>query len=306
MKTIFNYWCGAINYARVKDRYIMYLLISSDSLINVAKVDPKNIYCTIEKQLHSSKYFSALKKTGVNILDAPVYKNYSKQYCYSEIIKSNPDIDFLAQIDCDTIITDPDILNKIQSLDCGINVDWSGGKNYGIDDLNNSHSIFDLISSRDGQKHPTNNMASILNTKDSDEEKAGCPIRYASFRDFLLDQYDVDLNDLIEYSKNVGAIHGFFYVLRPKLLPKDFFKFLRFFNFFFQDDEVSLSFAKHYFDLKFGDRSNIKPNIMNQAKNISDFKKLKGVIHFPNKDDEIRGHMEIMANKIINKYGQLH
>ena len=297
MKTIFHYWCGAIDYSHTKDKYVMYLLISVDSLINIAKVKPKDIYCTVEKQLHSSKYFVSLKKTGVNILDAPIYKNYSKQYCYSEVIKSNPDIDFMAQIDCDTLVTDPDLLSKIERLEGGINIDWAGGND---GKANNSNSTFDYIYQRDGQKHPPNTIASILKSKDSDLAKSGCPIRYASFKDFLLDQYNVNLDKLIENSKNDGAPAGFFYVLRPKLLPKDFFKFLRFFNFFFQDDEVGISFARDYFKLTYGDRNKFR-EIKSQAKELSDLETLKGVVHFPPNDDKIKDLLKPRADKIVKE-----
>ena len=73
--------------------------------------------------------------------------------------------------------------------------------------------------------------------------------------------------------------------------------FLCFFNFFFEDDEVSLDFAKYHFNLKYG-RDEVR-QMCHQAITTDDFKKFKGVVHFPSKDDELNEYMTDWANKLV-------
>jgi hypothetical protein len=293
MNIAWHYWCVTKSHP---DRYVKYLLISLDSLINIGQINPKDIYITIEQKLLNSDYGNAIKNFGVNILKAPVYPNYSKQIGYYNLLNSyvNNDIDKLVQIDCDTIITDSNILDKISSLEGCVNIDPSGHVN-----------LYETIIRRDGQKQRGNLNFSIspLNTN---PPHSGDPIRYACFKDLLNLVYDVNLDELLEKSKSEMLPIGFCYVFSPKDLPKEFFKFLAFLNFFFEDDEAGLAFAKLYFKLKYSDMNsdhvnrNSENNIIFNSKNTSCFNKLKGIVHFPNKDNAIDEEMTQRADNILN------
>ena len=274
------------------------LITFIDSLINIGNVKPKNIYVTIDDSLLKSSYGDVIKKFGVNILKAPDYSNYSKQIGYYNLLRSDGwqnDIDKLVQIDCDTIITDPDILIKISNLNGCVNIDSSGHLN-----------LYETIIHRDGQKQKGNSNFSI-SPLDPNPPHSGDPIRYSCFRDLLSLVYDIDLDNLLEKSKSEMLPIGYCYVLSPKDLPKEFFKFLSFFNFFFEDDEAGLSFAKFYFNLQYSDMNldhvnrNNNKNIIFNASTIDCFNKLKGIVHFPNKDDVIDEEMTLRADKIREK-----
>jgi len=294
MKIVWHYWCGTKNHPI---RYVKYLLISIDSLINVGNVNPKDIYVTIDNSLLKSNYGEAIKSFGTNILEAPVYLNYSKQIGYYNLLRSDEwqnDVDKLVQIDCDTIITDPNILDKISTLKGCLNLDVSGHIN-----------LYETIINRDGQKQRGNSNFSI-SPLNPNPPHSGDPIRYACFKDLLNLVYDVNLDELLEKSKLEMLPIGFCYVFSPKDLPREFFKFLAFLNFFFEDDEAGLAFAKLYFKLKYSDmnsdhvnRSSDK-NIIFNAENTSCFHRLKGIVHFPNKDDSIDEEMTQRANEILN------
>jgi hypothetical protein len=292
MNTVWHYWCGTKAHP---ERYVKYLLISVDSLINIGKVNPKSIYVTIEKQLLDSTYGQTVKKLEVNILPAPLYKNYSKQLAYYNLLKVNPDIDKLVQIDCDTIITDPNILDKIAKLNGCVNIDSSGHIN-----------LHHTISRRDGQKQRGNSLFSV-SPHDINPPHSGNPASYASFKDLLKITYKVDLDQLLERSKQEMLPIGFCYVLSPKQLPTNFFSFLSFFNFFFEDDEMGLSFAKFYFSLEYADINsdhidrNNEENVIFNAETTECFNRLKGIVHFPNKDDLIDQEMTERANSILEK-----
>lgn len=292
MKIAWHYWCGTKNHP---ERYVKYLLISIESLVNVGNIKPKDIYVTIEDSLLNSKYGEAIKNFGVNILPSPVYKNYSKQIGYYKLIQNNPDIDKLVQIDCDTIITDPNILDKIIKLNGCVNIDLSG-------DIN----LHETINRRNGQRQRGNTLFSV-SPHDINPPHSGDPASYASFKDLLKIAYEVDLDQLLERSKQEMLPIGFCYVLSPQKLPKDFFSFLSFFNFFFEDDEMGLSFAKFYFNLKYADINsdhidrNNEENIIFNAETIECFNVLKGIVHFPNKDDLIDQEMTERANNILEK-----
>ena len=293
MKIAWHYWCGTKSHP---DRYVKYLLISLDSLINIGQINPKNIYITIEQKLLNSDYGNAIQNFGINILEAPVYPNYSKQIGYYNLLSScSQDIDKLVQIDCDTIITDASILDKISNLKGSVNIDPSGHIN-----------LYETIIRRDGQKQRGNSNFSI-SPLNPNPPHSGDPIRYACFKDLLNLVYNTNLDELLKKSKSEMLPIGFCYVLSPKELPKEFFKFLAFLNFFFEDDEAGLIFAKFYFNLQYSDmnsdhinRNNDK-NIIFNASTTDCFNKLKGIIHFPNKDDIIDEEMTQIANDIIYK-----
>ena len=220
MKIRWHYWCGTKNHPI---RYVKYLLISINSLINVGNVNPKDIYVTIDKSLLKSNYGEAIKNFGANILEAPVYLNYSKQIGYYNLLNScGNDVDKLVQIDCDTIITDENILDKISNLKGCVNLDISG-----------HIGLYETIIRRDGQKQRGNSNFSI-SPLNPNTPHSGDPVRYACFKDLLSLVYDIDLDEFLEKSKQEMLPIGFCYVLSPKELPKEFFKFLAFLNFFFE------------------------------------------------------------------------
>jgi hypothetical protein len=292
MNIAWHYWCGTKNHA---DRYVKYLLISVDSLIHVGKIKPQNIYVTIEEKILNSTYGMALKKIGINTIQAPIYPNYSKQISYHKLIQSNIDIDKLVQIDCDTIVTDPNILDKISKLKGCLNIDRSGHIN-----------LYDTIVRRDGQKQKGNHVFSVCPVN-SNPPHSGDPIKYASFKDFISILYNIDFDDFLEYSKSEMLPIGFCYVLSPKELPNDFFKFLSLVNFFFEDDEMAIVLAKYYFKLTYSEMNsdhmsrNNPDNLIFNADDLSCFGKFRGIVHFPNKDDLIDEEMTKMANLIVDK-----
>ena len=295
MKIVWHYWCGIKNHPT---RYVKYLLISINSLINVGNVNPKDIYVTIDNSLLKSNYGEIIKNFGVNILEAPTYPNYSKQIGYYNLLRSDTwrnDIDKLVQIDCDTIITDSNILDKISNLKGCVNIDPSGHLN-----------LYETIIHRDGQKQRGNSTFSI-SPLNPNPPHSGDPIRYACFKDLLSLVYDIDLDYLLEKSKGEMLPIGFCYVLSPKDLPKEFFKFLAFLNFFFEDDEAALAFAKFYFGLKYSDMNsdhinrNSDKNIIFNASTTDCFNRLKGIVHFPNKDDLLDEEMTQRADDIIKR-----
>jgi hypothetical protein len=285
MKIVWHYWCGTKNHPI---RYVKYLLISIDSLINVGNVSPKDIYVTIDNLLLTSNYGEAIKTFGVNILQAPVYPNYSKQIGYYNLLNiCENNIDKLVQIDCDTIITDANILDKISNLKGSVNIDPSGHIN-----------LYETILRRDGQKQRGNSNFSI-SPLNPNPPHSGDPIRYACFKDLLNLVDNINLDELLEKSKSEMLPIGFCYVFSPKELPKEFFKFLAFLNFFFEDDEVGLAFAKFHFNLKYSHLNSDHANIIFSAENISCFNRLKGIVHFPNKDDFIDEEMTARADLIV-------
>lgn len=294
MKISWHYWCGIKNHPI---RYVKYLLISIDSLINVGNVNPKDVYVTIDNSLLKSNYGEIIKNFRVNILEAPTYPNYSKQIGYYNLLHSDTwrnDTDKLVQIDCDTIITDSNILDKISNLKGCVNIDPSGHLN-----------LYETIIHRDGQKQKGNINFSI-SPLNKNPPHSGDPIRYSCFKDLLNLVYNVNLDELLEKSKGEMLPIGFCYVFSLKELPKEFFKFLSFFNFFFEDDEAGLAFAKFYFNLQYSDMNsdhvnrNSDKNIIFNASTSNCFNNLKGVVHFPNKDEEIDEEMTQRANSIMN------
>lgn len=293
MNIKWHYWCGTKNHP---ERYIKYLLISVDSLINIGKIKPEDIYVTIEEDLLESLYGLYIKKLGINVLTAPAYRNYSKQISYHKLIKQFPNIDKLVQIDCDTLVTDRNILEKISDLTGCLNIDV-------IPDIN----MYDTIQRRDGQKQ-TNNTIFSIGTENINPPHSNTNIqKYNAFKDYCCLIHNLDLESFIQYSKTELLPVGFAYVLSPKNLPFNFFEFLSSLNFFFEDDEMGLIMAKFMFNLKYEDLNKNKinkysdENIKFQAKTTIDFEKYKGIVHFPTKDDLIDQETTERANRILGK-----
>jgi len=285
-KIAWHYWCGIRDADRLGVRYIRYCLISVNSLISVGKVNPKDIYITIESKFLDNDYGRKILKTGVNILEAPSYLNYSKQISYYKLIQQHPEYDKIVQIDTDTMVTDESIIEKIEKLDKCININWAG-----------SAMTYGLIKGRDGQKHKNNNTFCISPLEPDHPNHAARYERskYESFKDLLKIQFDVDLDFLVEKTKEQGKVFGHLYVLIPKLLDDDFWKFILLINFFFEDDEVAFRFAETHFNLEFRPLG----RITSQAQSIDDFERMKGIIHFPNKDEELDQWAEEISQSIF-------
>jgi len=284
-KIAWHYWCDLDYDSKNGLRYIRYCLISLNSLIIVGKVNPADIYITTKSKFLNNEYGNKILKMGVNILEAPCYLNYSKQISYYQLIQKHPDYDKIVQIDTDTMVTDEDIIQKIERLDKCININWAG-----------SAMTYPLITNRDGQKHRNNNSFCISPVKPEHRNHAAKYERskYESFKDLLKIQFDADLDTLVEKTKQQGKALGHLYVLIPNLLSADFWRFILLLNFFFQDDEVALRFAETQFNLNFGKLE----QITHQANHIDDFNKMKGIIHFPNKDDELNKWAELTCDSL--------
>ena len=288
MKIAWHYWCGHSEYTREKfgDKYVKFLCISVESLINNGNVDPKDIYITIDSLfLNETKYGRYLQSLNLNFLDVPLYRNYSKQIAYYNLLNKYPDLDRIAQIDCDTYVTIPNASEVIKSMSGPINMDYAHDK-----------TVDNLIRHRNGQLFGNNACFGI-----NRHTLRKC--RYHSFRDFLKIAHDIDLDTLLDMAERKPAPCGFFYVLHPKELPEEFFKFLSIFNFFFQDDEIAIALAEVYFDIKvpIETRAQVR-DIKFGASVIEEIKTTKNkIVHFPNKDNEIIHEMTRWADKIITQ-----
>jgi hypothetical protein len=186
-------------------------------------------------------------------------------------------------------------LDKISSLKGCVNIDLSGSVN-----------LYETIIRRDGQKQRGNSNFSI-SPLNPNPPHSGDPVRYACFKDLLRLVYNINLDELLEKSKEEMLPIGFCYVLSPKDLPKEFFKFLAFLNFFFEDDEAGLVFAKFYFDVQYSDMNSdhinrgSDKNIIFSASTTNCFNRFKGIVHFPNKDDHLGEEMTQRANNIVEQ-----
>lgn len=291
MNIKWHYWCG---YRQKTDRYIKYLLVSVSSLVTIGKVRPEDIYITLDAAFADHSCTVALQKLGVNLLAAPVYANYSKQIAYHRLLQQVPDIDTLVQIDCDTLVTDERIIQKIAALQGCVHVDRSG-------DL----TLYNIIQRRDGQKQRGNGLFSVGNVDSNPPHSNNKPAQYVALKDYLQLLYGVNLDSWIEQSKNEKLPVGFLYVLKPKQLPTKFFDFLAQLNFFFEDDEMALIFAKFFFGLTFNsvnsdavNRAN-PVNVIFATSSVADLNRYSGIVHFPPDTSELMVFVEQQIAKIL-------
>lgn len=290
MNTVFHYWCGAINYNHVKDRYLKYLLISAESLISHG-VNPVNIYASIDPRLINSPFLSGVKSLGINILPHIEYTNYSKSTSLNLFLKSHPEAEKVVQIDCDTVCTSAISIEKINRADgAAIIIDEAPPQN---------QPLYDLIKKRDCMKHPNNNLVSFYSRP---EDRGDAKQRINAFKSLLFSQFNIDLEKFLEKSKNLPSPNGCCFIFFPQLLPKNFFKFLSFLDFFYGCDETIWAFAKHEFGIPSKQLNTIDSRIFHQAKELSDFDKFKGIIHFPSKDNELSSYMTDWASRIMRDY----
>lgn len=282
MKIAWHYWCGTKSHP---DRYIKYLLISLDSLIKKGKVDAKDIYVTIEPDLLQSVYGRALIKYKINLLEAPLYRNFSKQTGFCRLVQQHPDIEKIVQIDCDTIVTD-EINKKIEGLQGSLNIDPSG------------HLFaFDTLLRRDGQRHKGQTLFSL-----SPERKT----EQSAFKDLLKIAFpQANLDEWIERSKTEKLLVGCLYVMNVRALGPEFFELQKFLNLFFEDDEILLAFSRFCLGLTYDpiNKNHVNrqddANILFNAKTTEDFNKFKGIIHFPSNDSGIYDEMTRKADLIV-------
>lgn len=278
-------------------------MISLDSLIKVGGVDPGDIFVSLDvpdgfKDIYLDKIISY----GVNIRKVPIYKNHSKTTNLCNTIKENKNIDKIVQIDCDTLITDSDIITKIAALEGAVNHTTMGW------------SINKVFIDRDGFRHPTFGAEHIPGTggdhsrnllfsvANEDGGKYCGPYRaerYASFKDFMNMVFDFDLDGAIESLKaEARMMVGYLVVFSPKDIPDDYFRFISTLDLFFSCDETIWTLGRLYSRLIYND-INKKEKIVHGAVNIEDFKKLKGIVHFPVKDEEIEKDIDQMAQEIL-------
>ena len=295
-KIIWHYFCR--NTKPNVDKYLKYLLISLDSLVHTGGVNPKDIYITLDiPDNFQNIYLDKILSYNTNIRYAPIYKNQSKNTNLYNLLKENLDIDKVVQIDVDTLITDQDIIHKISNLEGAVNhttIGWPTAK---------------AIESRDGFRHPTfgaehikgterdhsrNLLFSIANNQESLQ-------RYLSFKHFLNLVFNFDLEPALDQLKNENRMMvGYTVIFLPKLIPESYWKFVATLDLFFGCDETIWSLARVYSGLIYKD-VNSKEKIVHGATTTEDFNKLKGIIHFPVKDDEIEKDINDMVNKILGK-----
>lgn len=285
MNIVWHYWCGAK--PGVDDRYVRYLLLSVNSLIKIGGVDPQKIYITIDDRMLNSQYGLGVKKLGVNFQLAPPYRNFSKQYGFSKIVKDNPCIDRIVQIDCDTIVSKTKIEEEIALLDSCISINTS-------DDVN----LYDIIVSRNGQPHSTNTIMGMSPKCNN----------YSVFRDLMRITFNANTDAWLECTTREYIFHGHAYVINPQKLSWDFFRFLSLMNLFFEDDEAGLSFARFHFNLEYGKVNplNVQKGTFNDSRNLSfiapnleQFDKLCGIIHYPQKTDHVHNEMLRRAEEVL-------
>jgi len=290
---LWHYFCR--NLELNNDRYYKYLLISINSLIFTANINPQNIVVSFDiyDNDYNNLYIQKILDYGIIYRKAPIYKNHAKCTNLCAVIHENPDIDKIVQIDCDTIITDQDIENKLMQL-CGpvhhTTMDWP---------------ITTVFESRDGLKHP---MFSAQHNTDINKSanllfaiSQQYPDKYLAFKHFLALTFDFDIDQAIKVlSKETKMFVGYAFMLCPKMIPPSFFKFIGTLDLFFGDDEMILTLARLYSSIEYSN-INMHSNIVRGSKNISDFNKFKGIIHFPVKDQEIMPDIDNMALKILSQ-----
>ncbi len=302
-KIIWHYFCR--NTKPNNDKYIKYLMISLDSLIKVGGVDPKDIFVSLDiPENFKNIYLERILDYQVNIRKVPIYKNHSKTINLCKVIKENSDIDKIVQIDCDTLITDSDIVSKITKLEGAVHhttVGWT---------------INQAFLDRDGLRHPTFGAEHIQGTSrdhsrnllfsvaNADGGKYCGPYRaerYASFKYFMSTVFNFDLDAAIESLKSeTRMMVGYLVVFSPKDIPDDYFRFISTLDLFFSCDETIWTLGRLYSGLIYSD-VNEKEKIVHGAVTIEDFKKKKGIVHFPVKDEEIEKDIDIIAQEVLSK-----
>lgn len=300
-KIIWHYFCR--NTKPNTDKYLKYLVVSLDSLIKVGGVHPKDIFISLDVPAnYSSVYLEKILTYGANMRQVPIYKNHSKTINLYNIIKENKDIDKIVQIDCDTLITDSDIVSKISKLKGAVHHTTAGW------------TINQAILDRDGLRHPTFGAEHIPGTgrdhsrnllfsvANEDGGKYCGPYRaerYAAFKYFMDIVFDFDLDSAIESLKSEARMMvGYLVVFSPKDIPDSYFKFISTLDLFFACDETIWTLGRLYSGLNYND-INEKEKIVHGAMTIEDFTKLKGIIHFPVKDEEIEKNINNMVNKVL-------
>lgn len=287
-RMIWHYFCRSLQ--KGSDTYFKYLLISVHSLIYTAGVDPKDIIVSLDIYDHDYMNVCIQKiiSYGINLRKAPKYKNHAKCTNLCSVIQNNPDVDKIVQIDCDTIITDENIIAKLMQLDGSVNhttMDWP---------------ITKVLQSRNGLKHPmfsaqhyTNNIYVPFSVNNENIAE------YTCFKDFLNIVFDFNLDEAIQVlSQETKMFVGYAFVLSPKIIPKEFFKFIAILDLFFGCDETIFTLARIYSKLEYKN-INCNTNIVFGSKKISDFKTKRGIIHFPVKDTEIQQEIDNMVSEIL-------
>jgi len=302
-KIIWHYFCR--NTKPNADRYLKYLMISLDSLIKVGGVDPKDIFVSLDvPENYNNIYLEKILSYEVNIRKVPIYKNHSKTINLCNTIKENKDADKIVQIDCDTLITDNDLISKIARLEGAVHhttIGWT---------------INQALLDRDGLRHPTfgaehipgtgrdhsrNLLFSVANEDGGKYCGPHRAERYASFKYFMDIVFDFDLDGAIESLKSeTRMMVGYLVVFSPKNIPDNYFKFISTLDLFFSCDETIWTLGRLYSGLIYRD-VNEKEKIVHGAVTIGDFKNLKGVVHFPVKDEEIEKDIDQMAQEILLK-----
>jgi hypothetical protein len=288
-KILWHYFCRNF----LSDRYTKYLLISIHSLIETGKVDPKDIFVSLDGPPNfENTYLQKIMGYGVNITKAPRYKNHSKATNLCRVIKEHKDADKVVQIDCDTLITDSDIISKISNLDGAVNhttINWP---------------ITKVFDSRDGLKHPTFGAEHFVGSADHSRNllfsiRKNNQARYEAFKDFMELMFDMDLEATIEKLKTESRMFvGYAFVLSPKIIPEKFLKFISILDLFFGDDEMIFTLAREYSGLEYLD-INRNGRIVTGAVTMEDFNRYKGIVHFPVKDEEIIEPINKMAEEIL-------
>jgi hypothetical protein len=288
-KILWHYFCRNF----LNDRYTKYLLISIHSLIITGQVNPRDILVSLDGAPNFDNiYLQKIVSYGVDIAKAPRYKNHSKATNLCRVIKEHKDADKVVQIDCDTLITDSDIISKISNLDGAVNhttINWP---------------ITKVFDSRDGLKHPTFGVDLEIHEADHSRNLlfSICKknqARYEAFKDFMGLMFDMDLEATIEKLKTESRMFvGYAFVLSPKIIPEKFFKFISILDLFFGDDEMIFTLAREYSGLEYSD-INRNGRIVVGAQTVDDFNKYKGIVHFPVKDEEIIEPINQMIHKIL-------
>jgi hypothetical protein len=113
--------------------------------------------------------------------------------------------------------------------------------------------------------------------------------------------FNFDLDAAIESLRSeTRMMVGYLVVFSPKDIPDNYFRFISTLDLFFSCDETVWTLGRLYSGLVYRD-INKEEKIVHGAVNIEDFKKLKGIIHFPVKDEEIEKDIDQMAQEILLK-----